>query len=119
MWGWVSAASETGQISFFLRIFLIINATQCYGHFLREPTTLTREDRRMVRSIPVKVPAWQDELRKKAATFGQSETEIQRVEFYLGRIKQIADLKHSQISRKNLSDENIVRIESIFFENLI
>lgn len=42
---------------------------------------------------PRSVPEWRAEVRRQALMFGQSEDEINRVQFYLKKMKEIAAVK--------------------------
>uniref|UniRef100_A0A914BX05 Metalloendopeptidase n=1 Tax=Acrobeloides nanus TaxID=290746 RepID=A0A914BX05_9BILA len=89
-------------------VFITVSVVLCASVFLREPASLNDADgekdaaaRRSARD-PRAVPDWRADVRRKALTFGQSEDEINRVQFYLKELKEIAAVKfpHSPYSEK-------------------
>lgn len=78
-------------------IVFAISAFHCStAVFLRE----SEDDAQFLRSdrISRAIPEWRDDIRRRAQTFGQSEDEINRVQFYLTKLKEIADQKYSPIT---------------------
>ncbi|KAI1721465.1 astacin (Peptidase family m12A) domain-containing protein [Ditylenchus destructor] len=58
------------------------------------------------------VTGWQNEIRRKAESFGQSEDEIEQVHHYLEKLKEVAEEKHPSI-RKSTSSPQSSRFTSL------